>query len=104
MFARKQLLLAILITAAYCGDTTSICKLVPDFGGVGNTTAAKLPEGAKYCRSLNQTCCNKADFEQMRKVWEVKVGNGNSLRDERSAEMKKIMGLSNFLTKADKDM
>lgn len=105
MFARKLLLLSLVLTAAYCGDTTSICKLVPDFGGIGNTTAAKLPADSKFCRTLNQTCCSNADFEQMKKVWEDKAaGNGTSLRNERTGELKKIMTLSDYLLKADKDM
>jgi hypothetical protein len=103
MFAGKLLLLALVATAIFCSDTTSTCKLVPDFGGVGNATVASLPKNSKYCRNLNSTCCNATDFEQMRNVWEGKVNNV-SLRGERTKEMKEMIGLVGFLEKAHTDL
>ena len=104
MFTRKLLLLASLTFSEFCTDTTSICKLVPDFGGNGNTIITKHNETSPFCKTLNTTCCSKDDFEKMKKVWEEKEGNKSSIRDERTKEMKNAVELVQFLSKADSDL
>lgn len=103
MSTKKLLFVVLLAATVICNDTTSICKLMPDFGGIGNTTAGALPKDSKFCKNLNSTCCSKADFEKMYTVWEGNT-KGTSLLKERSREMNDTMTLVNYLQKADSDL
>lgn len=103
MFARKLLLLVASLASALCSDNTSICKMVPDFGGIGNTTASPLPKDAGFCTNLNSTCCSASDFAKMNTVW-IGDNKDKSLRLERSKEMKQVVGLVSYLMVANKDL
>jgi hypothetical protein len=104
MFARKLLLFALFAASTLCFDNSSICKLLPDFGGVGNTTATPLPTDPKpkFCRNLNSTCCSNADFQKMSDVWEG--GASSSLRSKRTNEMKDMVKLVGTLEKINTDL
>lgn len=97
------IVIVVLVAVAKANDPTSICKLAPDFGAVGNQTIAPLPKDAKFCRNLNKTCCSPEDFQTMWSIWQDPKRN-DSLRSVRMNQMKTMIQVVRYMKEADQKL
>lgn len=97
------LILVSVVVMVRAADDTSICRLAPDFGAVGNHTIGPLPKDAKFCKNLNKTCCSPEDFKTMWSVWQDPAKK-DSLRAERTNQMRTMINVVNYLKEADTNL
>lgn len=100
---QQVILLAILNTLVMTGDTSSTCKLAPDFGAVGNQPVGLMPNTTKFCKTVNKTCCSQEDFEIMNSIW-ADSKNPDNLRSLRTRQMRETLNIVKYLEEAEKKL